>query len=115
MKVSFMGIGEQVVTFEAVTDGENTAEAGGIAVMSGNGKVGATSKASELPVGLIMDVRGDYAAVQTGGYMKLPCDGSLTVGYQHLVTDASGKVKSATAGRPALVVDVDDGVCGVIL
>ena len=115
MKVSFMGIGEQVATFEAVTDGDTAAKAGGIAVMSGNGKVCAASKAGELPAGLVIDVRGDYAAVQIGGYMKLPCDTGLTVGYQHLVTDASGKVKSATSGRPGLVVDVEDGVCGVIL
>ena len=115
MKVSFMGIGEQVVTFEAVTNGENAAEAGAVAVLTENGKVSATSKANELPVGLIIDVRGDYAAVQIGGYVKLPCDTGLTVGYQHLVTDASGKVKSGTTGRPCLVTDVDNGVCGVIL
>ena len=115
MKVSFMGIGEQVVTFEAVTGSENAAKAGAIAVMSANGKVGASSKANELPAGLIIDVRGDYAAVQIGGYVKLPCDAGLTVGYQHLVTDASGKVKSGTTGRPCLVTDVDNDVCGVIL
>ena len=115
MKVSFNGIGEQVATFEAVTDGSTAAKAGSIAVMSDNGKVCAASKASELPAGLVLDVRGDYAAVQIGGYMKLPCDTGLTVGYQHLATDASGKVKSATTGRPGLVVDVEDGVCGVIL
>lgn len=115
MKVSFLGIGEQVATFEAVTSGATAVQVNAPAVMSGNGKISASSKAGELPAGMVTAVRGDFAAVQIGGYMKLPCDAALTVGYQHLVTDASGKLKSAAAGRPGLVVDVADGVCGVIL
>lgn len=115
MKVSFNGFGEQVVTFEAVTDGDNPAEVGKIAVMNGNGRVCATSKAGEMPVGLILDVRGGYASVQVCGYMKLPCASSLNPGYQHVVTDVSGAMKFASTGRPCLITDVENGVCGIIL
>ena len=115
MKVSFNGLGEQVATFEAVTDGDNPAAAGKIAVMNGNGKVGSTSRAGDLPVGLILDVRGGYATVQISGYMKMPCASSISAGYQHVVTDATGVLKLATTGRPCLVTDAENGVCGIIL
>lgn len=116
MKVSFEGMGEQVVTFEAVTTGSGAVTAGKPVVVTGNGTVSATSKAGDIPAGVALSVRGGYAAVQVAGYVTLPCAASLTVGYQHIQLDASGKVAAAaTGGRGALVAHVADGVCGLIL
>lgn len=116
MKVSFEGMGEQVVTFEAETSGSGAVAAGKPVVVSANGKVSAASKSGDVPAGVAVSVRGDYAAVQVAGYVTLPCAGSLTVGYQHIQLDASGKVTAAsTGGRGVLVTDVNDGVCGLIL
>lgn len=116
MKVSFEGMGEQVVTFEAVTTGSGVVAVGKPVVITGNGTVSAASKAGDVPAGVALSVRGEYAAVQVAGYVTLPCAASLTVGYQHIQLDASGKVTVATTGgRGVLVTDVTDGVCGLIL
>ena len=116
MKVSFEGMGEQVVTFEAETSGSGAVTAGKPVVVSENGKVSAASKSGDIPAGVALSVRGGYAAVQVAGYVTLPCDGALTVGYQHIELDEEGKVQHAsTGGRGVIVTDVTDGVCGLIL
>lgn len=116
MKVSMEGIGENVATFEAVTDGTTKVTAGAPVMISGNGKVCACTKAGDIPVGVALSVRGSYCAVQIKGYMKMSCDTAVTAGYRTLASDASGKlVAVTTGGRGFYVVDVDSGVCGVIL
>lgn len=116
MKVSFEGMGEQVVTFEAATTGAAAVTAGKPVVITENGTVSASSKTGDVPAGVALSVSGGYAAVQVAGYVTLPCAAALTVGYQHIQLDASGKVTAATTGgRGALVLHVEDGVCGLIL
>lgn len=116
MKVSFEGMGEQVVTFEAVTSGSGAVQAGKPVVMTANGQVGAAPEAGAAPVGVALSVRGGYAAVQVAGYVTLPCDSSLAVGCQNIALDADGNVTAAVSGgRGAIVTDVADGKCGLIL
>ncbi len=115
MKVSMEGMGEQVATFEAETEGAGAVTAGTAVKLSGSGKVCACTAEGDVPAGAALSVRNGYAAVQVAGYVKLPCAAGLAVGYQRLATDASGKLTAADAGRGALVTDVENGVCGVIL
>ena len=112
MSVSFMGFNEGVLTFEAVSG----VAAGKPVVISGNGKVQAVSSGAFC--GICLNVREGFAAVQLSGYVKVPFSGSLSVGYQKIGADSSGKVKAdATNGREYLVVDVDAaaGTVGIIL
>lgn len=111
MKVSLEGFEEKVVTFEA----EDAVTADSMVVLTGNGKVGPCAKAGDVPAGVALNVRNGFAAVQTGGYVKLPCAPAMTVGWHHLALNSDLAVAEADGGRCALVTDVSDGVCGVIL
>lgn len=115
MKVSFEGMGERVATFEAVTAGNTAVVPGGMVTLAGNGKVCACTASGDVPAGVALDVRDGLAAVQIGGYVKLPCASAMTVGYHHLASDSSGKAVETSGGRCAIVTDVADGVCGAIL
>lgn len=115
MKVSFEGIGERVATFEAETQGSTAVVPGEAVTLSGSGKVCACANAGDIPAGMALDVRDGYAAVQVAGYVKLPCASGLTVGWHSLAVDSTGKLAETSGGRGALVTDVSDGVCGVIL
>lgn len=110
MNVSFNGIGEMTATFEV----SGSVKAGQAVKLVGNGKVGACSALKDVPVGMAVKVQDGYAAVQVKGYMKLPAATGLTVGYHMVSTTAAGAVQSGTEGRPAMVLDVESGVCGLV-
>lgn len=59
--------------------------------------------------GVCTEVRGDYATVVLGGYVKVKYTGTApTVGYQKLSADGKGNVKADTTnGREHLVLSVD--------
>lgn len=115
MKVSFEGIQEQAVTFEAITTGSQAVETGAPASLSADGTV-RKAEAGDVPVGLVLEVRGGYAGVQTHGYQRMPCAADLTVGFARLAVAEGGKLAVSQTGREGFVVDVDAsaGVCGVI-
>lgn len=117
MNTAFEGIGTTVATFMAQTEGAGKVTAGEPVVMSDSGKVCACTVEGDVPAGVALSVRGEYAAVQISGYVKLPCAAGLTVGFQDVSVDGDGKLQTDVDGRGALVVDVDAaaGVCGVIL
>lgn len=113
MKVEFNGFGEKMVTLEA----SQGVVAGMPVMMSANGKV-APCAAGKPFCGFAGNVRGEFAAVQLTGYVKVPYSGTApAVGYQAFCGDGAGKVKIDTAGRQLLVVDVDTAtaVCGIIV
>lgn len=135
MTVSFEGIGESVVTFYNAE--ENAAEAGCPVKMSGNGEV-AKAAEGEAFIGIVRAADTDFAAVQTGGYVKAAYSGGApSVGGVRLVSDGEGavmadegEVETVTvggteydttcvryAGRLYVVVDVDEaaGTVGFIL
>ena len=117
MKVSFEGIGEKAATFEAQETGEAKVRPGEAVTLCGNGRVCACTSAGDVPVGVALSLRGGYAAVQTGGYVKLPCAAELTAGFHRVSMTGEGKLTADPNGREAVVVDVDvsAGLCGVIL
>lgn len=112
MKVSFDGIGEKVITFEA----QEGVKEGTMVKLAAAGTVGACAAAGDVPVGVARQVRDGICAVQTEGYMKMPCTTDMTVGFGLLSGDKDKKLVAGTSGRPGFVVDVDSaaGVCGVI-
>ncbi len=113
MNISLNGYGEQVATFEA----EAGVTAGMPVKMTGNGMVGAGA-ALDAFCGVAVSVRGGFAAVQLGGYVKMPYSGTApAVGYQKLNCAGSGKVQVESTGRSLLVTDVDTAAqtCGIIL
>lgn len=107
-KVSFEGIGEEVVTFYA--DG---AVKGGQTVKCGGDSTVKLCPAGERFCGVaVAPPRGGCVAVQTGGFAQVACaDATVTVGYVKLTGDGSGGVKKAgttDAGQEYWVV-ADDG------
>lgn len=112
MKAAFNGLNEAVVTFEAA-DG---VVKGVPVTMADNGKVQAAQ--SGVFCGICCKAYDGYAAVQLGGYVRVPYTGTLTVGYQKLAAASGGKVEADdTNGREYLVTDVDTEAktAGVIL
>ena len=115
MKVSFEGVGENVVTFYNNTT--NTVLAGMPAKMSGNGEVSKCADGERF-FGVALAGDSDFAAVQTNGYVELGYTGTApTLGFCKLAADGNGGVKCDENGGELLVVDVDDLnlIAGIIL
>lgn len=115
MKVSFAGIGEQAVTFEA----QPGTEPGKAVKMIANGTVGPCADGN-IPCGIAINVRDGVAAVAVSGYCRVKYSGSTapSLGYTLLAADGAGGIKAVTSGgRQFLVVDVDDvsGTAGILL
>ncbi len=101
MKVSFEGVGEQVLSFNKASG----VTKGALVKMSAN----STVKACDA-----------FAEVKTAGYVELGYSGTApTVGYATLAADAAaGKVKTVTSGGAQyLVIKVDTaaGTVGFIM
>ena len=113
MDISLNGYGEQVATF--AVSGE--VKVGMPVKISANGTV-APCVAKDKFCGVVLSLRGGYAAVQMAGYAKLPYTGTKpTVGYQTVKADGTGKVQVEATGRLLLITDVDEpsGTCGLVL
>ncbi len=112
MKTSFNGFNENVATFEAASG----VAAGKVVGISTNGKVQAVTSGDFC--GVCKNVRGDIAAVQLTGYVRVPYTGSLSLGYQKISAAAGSKIAAdSTNGREHLVIDIDSAasVAGIIL
>ena len=107
MSVAFDGMDNLVVTFRC----SGTVEAGSPVILSANDTVadGGTGKA---PIGVLLQKRGNYAAVQIRGYVTLPYTGTApALGWQELMTNGSQGLRTVTtgeAGKACLVVRVDE-------
>ena len=116
MKVSFEGIGENVITF--YNDMLKPAELGNPVKMSANGEVSACSSADRF-FGVCIDSDTDYAAVQTAGYIHVNYSGETapTVGFVKLAADGNGGVAVNSAGNELVVIDVDtaNSIIGIML
>ena len=109
MDINFKGYKENVLTFEC----ESTVTVGKIVKMTSSGKV-ANCSADDSFIGVVVGVRGGYAAVQLDGYVETAKSGTVNVGYNKLVAASSG-VKTAESGIDRLVIDVGDSTVGFIL
>lgn len=105
MKVSFEGIGENVVTF--YNSKSATAVAGAPVKMSGNGEVSVCADGDRF-FGAALACDADFAAIQTDGYVELGYTGTApAIGFAKLVSNGVGGVKRAEEGGEFLVVDLD--------
>lgn len=113
MKVASDGYGEKLVTFGA-TEGTLA----GVSVMMGANGAAAPCAAGEALCGVVVNVRGGFAAVQLAGYVRLPYTGTTSaIDYQTFAGDDVGKIETDATGWQFLVADMDTpaAICGVIL
>ncbi len=112
MTISFEGINEQLITFEAA---EGTRK-GDLAAMSGSGAVAKAADGKAI-VGVVKTIRGSFAGVQISGYAKLASAEAIPVGYTNLASNGENAVKTDASGRRCLVVEAGtaDGTVGVLL
>ena len=95
MKVSFEGVGEQVLSFNKASG----VTKGALVKMSANSTVKACD-AGDRFMGVCIASGDAFAEVKTAGYVELGYSGTApTVGYATLAADAAaGKVKAVTTG-----------------
>ena len=111
MNINFSGYNENVVTFAVEGSGVTM---GTPVKMSSSGTVSAC-ESGESMVGVAVNVRNGYAAVQLTGYIEMPTESSISVGYQTLSAATDGKVEANDSGIEYLVVTEDTGIVGFIL
>ena len=102
MKVSFEGVGEQVLSFEKASGTEK----GVFVKVSANNTVAACAAADNF-AGYCIDTADGFAAVKTHGYIEVGYTAAPAVGFEKLAADVGGKVKKADTGREYLVIKVD--------
>jgi len=104
MKVSFEGIGDQVVSFAAAAG----TTAGVFVKVSANGTVAACA-AEDNFIGYCINVDGGFAEVMTHGYISCSYTGDTapTLGFCKLVADTAGKVTADSDGREFLVLELN--------
>jgi len=110
MNINFSGYKENVLTFECASG----VSVGDLVKMTSSGKVTKTSANDDF-IGVAVSVSDGYAAVQLDGYVELPKNGSISVGYNSLVAYSSTTVTAAESGIERLVIYVGDNTIGVIL
>ncbi|MBQ5824702.1 MAG: hypothetical protein IIW48_07825 [Clostridia bacterium] len=104
MSISFKGFNEQVATFATATE----LEAGTLVKMSASATV-EPCKGGELFIGAVVSSHGNYAAVQTSGYVSLPYSGSApNLGITTLSAADSETVTSDANGRTVTVIELDE-------
>lgn len=106
MSVAFNGMENQVVTFRA-----ETGEAGDVVAMEYNDQV-TTASDGTAPVGILLNKRCDYGAVQIKGFVQVSYSGSAapSLGWNSFVADGEGGLRLAAdgeTGRPCLVVNLN--------
>ena len=111
MNVNFKGFNENVLTFIAAAA---LTETGVPVKMSADGTVTVSGNGDPF-IGVCVGLRNGYAAVQVAGYAEFPAAAKITVGYQTLAANSSGKVAANANGREYLVVDADAARVGIIL
>ena len=102
MKVCFEDIGHMSATFAA-----EGGECGKVCKIVGNGQAALCSD-GDVFCGVMESVRKGFAGVQLHGFATLPYSGSAPgLGYQALVADADGGIKTG-GSKEYLVVSVDE-------
>lgn len=103
MKVSFEGIGEQVISFSKASG----VTKGSLVKLSANATVAACAAGNKF-AGVCINDAGSFAEVKTAGYVELGYTGDApSVGYATLTAASANKVKADSSGREYLVVKVD--------
>ena len=109
MKVSFEGVGEQVLSFMKAS----VVEKGSLVKLSANATV-AKCAAGDNFAGVCIKADDSFADVKTSGYVELGYTGTApAVGYAKLTAAGADKVKTADTGREYLVIKVDSSAAVV--
>lgn len=109
MKVSFEGVGEQVLSFMKASG----VEKGSLVKLSANATV-AKCAAGDNFAGVCIKADDSFADVKTAGYVELGYTGAApAVGFAKLTAAGDGKVKTADTGREYLIIKVD-GAAAVV-
>ena len=114
MKVSFEGIGEQLISF-AAANGTTKNE---FVKLSASGTL-AKCSADDVFMGYCVKTGAGFADVMTHGYIEVGYVGQTapTLGYDTLTAAGSGKVQADDDGREYLIIKVDttNAVVGFIM
>lgn len=104
MNHSYEEIGQLCVTFPA-----EGCTAGQVCTMGADGKVTASADGDRI-CGLVCSTGKEQASVQIGGFIRVPCSGTLPgAGWVNLKADGKGGVKKDAAGAAYLAVRADEG------
>ncbi len=112
MSINFSGYNENVVTFAV---DKNSTVVMGTPVKMSDSKTICACEENENMIGVAVNVRNGYAAVQLTGYIEMPADGDFETGYATICAGADGKVKASENGREYLVVSAEENIVGFIL
>ncbi|MGN0488724.1 MAG: hypothetical protein ACI4HO_05645 [Ruminococcus sp.] len=110
MNVDFKGYGENVATFLA----DDTVKEGTLVKLSENYTVTACTTGDEI-VGLCVNVRDGYAAVQLSGYVELPCSTQIALGYKGICANNGTTVKTDASAVKHCVIYSGTKTVGFIL
>ena len=109
MDINFNGFNEKALTFMA----DDLVTEGCLVKMDESGTVTKAS-ADDSFIGVCMNVRDGFAAVQVEGYVEIDLTGEVSVGDAILVATDSG-VKAAEEGKSYRVIYVGTDVVGFLL
>ena len=110
MNIGFNGFCDNTVTFEA----DSSVNKGTLLKLIDDNTVSACEDGDKV-VGVCVNVRDGYAAVKLYGYVEIPVEGSVNVGYQKLSAASATALKADSNGREYLVVSAGTDTIGVIL
>ncbi len=110
MNVDFKGYGENVATFLA----DDTVKEGTLVKLSASYTVTACAAGDEI-VGVCVNARDGYAAVQLSGYVELPSTAQIAVGYKGICAGNGVAVKTDTAATKHCVIYSGTKTVGFIL
>ncbi len=110
MNIDFKGYGENAATF-AVT---GTIEAGDFVSVSSNFTVAKASAGDDI-IGICLNVRDGYAAVQLGGYVEAAAAEEISLGNTGITLDSNGKLVASNSAAKHLVVFATETKAGFIL
>lgn len=109
MTVNFSGYNENALTFQA----DESVKAGSPVKMKESGTVTLAADGERF-IGIALNVREGYAAVQLSGYVETAYTGSVGLGYVNLASNGTG-VKALSSGVSYTVICKDDEKIGFIL
>lgn len=105
-KISFEGYNANCATFKIA---ENIAlKKGNFVKISDNNTVKPAAAGDDI-IGYCVDVNGDYATVQTSGYIKAIIEktDNLTLGYSSISVNGDQQIVSSTTARKVLVIEIN--------
>ncbi len=105
MTANYQGLNREVITIKC---NSNVNAPGQLVKLSDNGIVSKCGD-GDTPIGLVLNVRNGYAAVQISGYMEIPHNGTLNAGYQKIGASGDKELKlSAESEKQVLVLDASN-------